>query len=54
MYEQGGIEALKQRDPYRPQSELEVHKLSIEQEFRKRPRGVQRNHEKTVDGGERH
>jgi len=36
-YKKGGIEALKQREPYRPQSELEKHKLSIEQEFRERP-----------------
>ena len=37
MYEKGGIEALKLREPYRPQGELEEHKLSIEQEFRERP-----------------
>jgi Transposase and inactivated derivatives len=36
-YKKGGIEALKQREPYRPQGELEKHKLSIEQEFRERP-----------------
>ena len=35
-YKQGGIKALKQREPYRPQGELEEHKLSIEQEFRER------------------
>jgi transposase len=37
LFKNGGIEALKHRDPYRPQSELDEHKLSIEQEFRERP-----------------
>jgi transposase len=37
MYEKGGIEALKHREPYRPQGELDEHKQSIEQEFRQRP-----------------
>jgi transposase len=37
MLKNGGIEALKHREPYRPQGELDEHKLSIEQEFRERP-----------------
>jgi transposase len=37
MYKNGGIEALKHRDPNRPQGELEEHKQSIEEEFDKRP-----------------
>ena len=37
LYQDGGIEALKQREPYRPKSQLDEHKQSIEQEFRQRP-----------------
>jgi len=37
LFKNGGIEALKHREPYRPKSELEEHKQSIEQEFRERP-----------------
>jgi transposase len=37
LYKDGGIEALKQRSPYRPESELEEHKQSIEDLFRQRP-----------------
>lgn len=37
LYENGGIEALKNRTPHRPQGELEQYKQSIEQEFRERP-----------------
>jgi transposase len=37
LYKEGGIEALKEREPYRPQSELAGHKQSIEDEFRQRP-----------------
>ena len=37
LYKKGGIETLKQREPHRPQGELEEHKQSIEQEFRERP-----------------
>ena len=37
LYKNGGMEALKYRDPYRPKSELEEHKQSIEQEFQQRP-----------------
>lgn len=37
LYENGGIDALKHREPYRPKGELEDHKQSIEQEFRQRP-----------------
>jgi transposase len=37
LYKDGGIEALKQRKPYRPESELEEHKQSIEEHFRQRP-----------------
>jgi len=37
MFKNGGIEALKHREPYRPQGELDEHKLSIEQEFQQRP-----------------
>jgi transposase len=37
LYKDGGIEALKQRKPYRPQSELASHQQSIEDEFRQRP-----------------
>ena len=37
LYENGGIKALKQREPYRPKGELEEHKKSIEDEFRQRP-----------------
>ena len=37
LFKNGGIEALKHREPYRPQGELDEHKLSIEQEFRERP-----------------
>ena len=36
-YENGGIEGIKQREPYRPKGELEEHRQSIEEEFRKRP-----------------
>jgi transposase len=36
-YQNGGIEGLKQREPYRPQGELEGYRQSIEDEFRKRP-----------------
>jgi len=37
LYKNGGIEALKHREPHRPKSELDEHKLSIEEEFRQRP-----------------
>ena len=37
LYLNGGIEGLKHREPRRPKSELEQHKLSIEEEFRLRP-----------------
>ena len=37
LYKNGGIEALKHHDPHRPKSELDEHKLSIEQEFKQRP-----------------
>ena len=37
LYKEGGIEALKHRDIYRPTSELEAHKSVIEEEFRIRP-----------------
>ena len=37
LYKDGGIEALKHHEPYRPTSELAKHKISIEQEFRVRP-----------------
>ena len=37
LYQDGGIEALKERNPYRPKSKLDEHKQSIEQEFRQRP-----------------
>ena len=37
LFKNGGIEALKHREPYRPKSELDKHKLSIEEEFRQRP-----------------
>jgi transposase len=37
LFQSGGIEALKHREPYRPESELEQHKQSIEQKFRERP-----------------
>ena len=37
LYKNGGIEALKHRDPHRPQSELNEHKVSIEEDFRQRP-----------------
>jgi transposase len=37
LYKNGGIEALKHRDIYRPESALVEHKHSIEEEFRLRP-----------------
>jgi transposase len=37
LFKDGGLHALLERDPYRPQSELEAHKTSIESEFRARP-----------------
>jgi transposase len=37
MYKNGGIEAIKHRDPHRPQGELEEYTQSIEEEFDKRP-----------------
>jgi len=37
LYKQGGINALLERHPYRPQNEFEQHKHSIEQEFLVRP-----------------
>jgi len=36
-YKDGGIEALKHREPYRPQGVLDEHRPSIEEEFRQRP-----------------
>ena len=36
-FKNGGIEALKHREPYRPQGKLDEHKQSIEQEFREHP-----------------
>jgi len=37
LYKDGGIEALKHREPYRPQGELDDHRQSIENDFRQRP-----------------
>ena len=37
LYESGGIEALKHREPYRPKGKLDEHKQSIEQEFQQQP-----------------
>jgi len=37
LYKDGGIEALKHREPFRPKSQLDEHKQSIEDEFRQRP-----------------
>ena len=37
LYKDGGIDALKHREPYRPKSQLDDHKQSIEDEFRQRP-----------------
>jgi len=37
LYKEGGIDALQQRAPYRPKSELAEHKQSIEDHFRQRP-----------------
>src|SRR5215469_8838541 len=37
LYKEGGIDALKHRDIYRPQGALVEHKHSIEEEFRQRP-----------------
>jgi len=37
LYKDGGIEALKHREPYRPKGELDDHRASIEEEFRQRP-----------------
>jgi transposase len=37
LYNNGGIEALKHRDIYRPTGALEEHRHSIEDEFRQRP-----------------
>jgi transposase len=37
LYNNGGIGALKERQPYCPKSELDQHKPSIEQAFRVRP-----------------
>jgi len=37
LYKDGGIEALKQREPYRPKGELDDHRSAIEEEFRQRP-----------------
>ena len=37
LYEQGGLEAIKTRNPYRPTSDLDNHRLSIEEEFRRQP-----------------
>jgi len=39
LYKDGGIEALKRRVPYRPKSELDEHRASIEEEFRQYPAG---------------
>ena len=39
LYKDGGIEALKRRVPYRPKSELDEHRASIEAEFRQHPVG---------------
>jgi len=39
LYKDGGIEALKRRVPYRPKSELDEHRASIEAEFRQHPAG---------------
>jgi len=37
LYQNGGIEALKHRKPYRPKGELDQHRQTIEQEFQVRP-----------------
>jgi transposase len=37
FFKNGGLKALKHREPRRPQGELDEHKPSIEQEFRERP-----------------
>jgi transposase len=37
LYKDGGFEALKHHEPYRPTSELERYQTSIEHEFRVRP-----------------
>ena len=37
LYEAGGIEGLKERKFYQPQSALEPHRAILEQEFRARP-----------------
>ena len=37
LFKNGGIEALKHREPYRPQGVLDEHKQSLEEKFRERP-----------------
>ena len=37
LYQAGGIEALKERQFYQPQSALEPHRVSLEAEFKVRP-----------------
>lgn len=37
LYQAGGIEALKQRQFYQPQSALEPHRATLEAEFKARP-----------------
>jgi transposase len=37
LYQQGGLEALKNHQPYKPTSKLDDHRQTIEQSFQERP-----------------
>ncbi|MDR1964580.1 MAG: helix-turn-helix domain-containing protein, partial [Planctomycetaceae bacterium] len=37
LYQQGGLEALKNHQPYQPKSQLDDHRQTIEQSFQDRP-----------------